>query len=77
MKNLIKIAHRMDEYVCMWNGAEEFCHQNFSLCLLSYTRGAIWSLAASRCCFLHGSMRESNSNYNNGRRRRHEPVTNA
>lgn len=23
MKNMIKIAHRMDDYVCMWNGVED------------------------------------------------------
>ena len=77
MKNLIKIAHRMDDYVCMWNGAEEVLPPKFFFMLIVIYAGAIWSLAASRCCFLHGSMRESNSNYNNGRRRRHEPVTNA
>ncbi len=23
MKNIIEIAHRMDDYVCMWNGVED------------------------------------------------------
>lgn len=34
MKNLIKIAHRMDDYVCMWNGAEEVLPPKFFFMLI-------------------------------------------